>query len=54
MSLTAQLLSVSHNILTKGCILIKQLYLTVSNQCICSNYVWQHQNKMSISKIYAL
>lgn len=54
MSLTAQLLLMSNNILTKGHILIKQLYLTVSNQCICNNHIWQHQNKMSISKIHAL
>lgn len=52
--LAAQLPSMSYNILTKGHILMKQLYLIVSNQCIYSNCIWQHQSKMSISKTYAL
>lgn len=52
--LAAQLPSMSYNVLTKGHVLMKQLYLIVSNQCIYSNCIWQHQNKMSISKTYAL
>lgn len=51
MSLEAQVVSMSHNILTEGHTPIKQLCLRVSNQCICSNCIWQHQNKRRISKM---